>query len=133
MKDIFTAPFVEQMRGELFVDELFVDEQMTGILLAVANLDSLGYDIADKLGNTYIKGNVSFDKEMIGGEVAVDFKNGSIVADGSMASGGGYAIKVDGKNLNLRELAGVDKLEGCRINVTADGNIALTSNVKERA
>ena len=123
------SPFVEQMRGELFVDELFVDEQMTGILLAVANLDSLGYDIADKLGDTYIKGNVSFDKERIGGEVAVDFKNGSIVADGSMASGGGYAIKVDGKNLNLRELAGVDKLEGCRINVTADGNIKDKKNL----
>ena len=64
--------------------ELFVDEEMAGMLLAVAKLDSLGYDIADKLGDTSIKGNVSFAKENIGGEIAVDFKNGSIVADGSI-------------------------------------------------
>ena len=99
------------------------------MLLAVAKLDSLGYDIADKLGDTSIKGNVSFAKENIGGEIAVDFKNGSIVADGSMVSGGRYAFKVEGHELNLKELVGIDKLEGCRINITADGNIKDKRNL----
>lgn len=130
MADVEAAsPFVEQMRGHLAVDELFVEEEMARMLLAVAKLDSLGYDIADKLGDTSIKGNVSFAKENIGGEIAVDFKNGSIVADGSMVSGGRYAFKVEGQELNLKELVGIDKLEGCRINITADGNIKDKRNL----
>ncbi len=122
-KIVLSAPFAEQRKGRLIVDECFVNKDIATTFLALANLDSLNYDIAERLGDTFVKADVQFDKEAVGGKAWVSCNSGSVAVDGSLRTNGLYTLSASGTDLNLGLLTGVDRLEECEVNVDAKGNI----------
>ena len=121
-------PFVERRRGKLVIDECFADEKSVERFVALAKLDSLNYNITDKLGYTTLECNISFDKDRIEGEAYVGCRSGCAVIDASLCSDGVYALSVNGKELDFKALAGVDNLEECAVCIEASGNINDSSN-----
>ena len=122
-KVLLESPFVEQRNGRLVVDECFVKKDVATTLLALAKLDSLNYDIAEKLGDTFVKADVLFEREKINGNASLCCNSGSLAVDGSLESSGLYTLSANGAGLNLGLLAGVDKLKECQVNLVASGNI----------
>lgn len=116
-------PFVERRRGQMTVDECYANENITSALIAMAGLDSLDYDIAGVVGDISAKCDVLFDRDNIGGVATVDCKGGTVGVNGSLASNGQYALTVNGRELQLQDLTGVDELKGGELNVVASGNI----------
>lgn len=120
---VILSPLAEQRNGRLNVDEFFVNEEMVSALVALANIDSVGYDIAVKLGHTSLNGNISFDKNHVEGVAVVDCKSGNLYAEGAMATNGQYALTVNAKELELDELSGIEKLKGGEFYVKVNGDI----------
>lgn len=116
-------PFVDQACGHVALEECFADDRTVKMLVALAGIDSLDYDIAGKLGNVSANGDVLFNKEEITGELAVDCLSGVLAVNGAMAADGAYTLAVNGEDLKLEALTGVDRLQGCDINVEASGKL----------
>lgn len=123
-----TAPFDEQMNGRMSVDDCFANKEITDALISFVKLDTLDYDIADKLGEIFVKGEMSFSKDLIGGEIFLDCNSGRLVLDGSLVSDGCYSLSVNGRDLKLNTLMGVDGLKGCNLAVNASGNFKDAEN-----
>ena len=123
------SPFiVEQVNGHMVLEECFADEETVRLLVALAGLDTLDYDVAGKLGAVALNGDVLFCKEKIAGELAVDCESGLVAVNGSVASDGVYTLMVNGEDLKLESLTGVNGLQGCDIDVEATGNIKDKDN-----
>lgn len=117
-------PFVEQMRGRLVIDDCFVNEDVTSMLVSLFKPSSLDYDLTRLLGSVRLKGDVSFEKEKVGGRFAVGCESGTIAACGSLASDWQYQVSLDGRDLNLGRITGVSGLEACEMVLEAKGNVS---------
>ena len=122
------SPFVEQACGHVVIEECFADEGTVQALVAMAGLDSLDYDVAGKLGRVTLDGDVSFSKEKIFGELAMGCGSGVLAVNAAMASDGVYTLMLNGEDLQLETLTGVNGLQGCDIDVEATGNIKDKDN-----
>lgn len=125
------APFVEQMQGRLIVDECYASESQLHRILDFAGLDSLNYDILGLLGDVYLLGDVSFDKNRIAGNASLDCRSGDVVVEGVAVADGRYELSLNGKDLKLQALTGVQGLEECEVNVKACGNIKDNRNLAD--
>ena len=123
------APLVEQMQGHLVVEECFADEELLHKALSLVGLDTLDYDIADKLGNMSASGDVLFNKDNIKGKAALDCRSGNVAVEGSVATDGQYALSICGKELQLLTLTGVQGLGECGVDIEASGNVNDNSNL----
>ena len=121
-------PFVEDMRGRVVVDDCYVSEEVTSMLVSLFKPATLDYDLTGVLGSVHMNGDVSFDKDKVGGRLAVGCGSGSIAAYGSLASDWQYRVSLDGQGLNLERLTGVAGLEVCEMMLEATGNVKNPDN-----
>ena len=126
---LVSAPFTDKRKGRVVIDECFAMNNITEALIAHSKLDTLKYDVADKLGDLYLKGSAFFGKGKIQGKAMVDCRSGSLALGGSMASDGHYSLTMQGIDLQLKALTGVDRLSSGEINLVATGNIKDKSNL----
>ena len=125
---VVTDPFVTQMKGRVVVDECFVDEKVASMLDSLLESASIGYDMKGMLGRLHLNGDVSFNKDKVGGLLALSCENGVVSANGYLDSKWDYSLSLNGKGLNLEKLAGVNGLEACELHMEASGNVKDSDN-----
>ncbi len=116
-------PFVERRNGRLTIDEFYADDKITSTLVSLAKLDTLDYDIASGLGHLSLNGDVEFDMDSVVGEVNIGCNSGTFVVNGSLALDGAYALTINGKELDLPVLTGIEQLTGGDFEFQASGNM----------
>ena len=121
-------PFAEQMQGRVIVDNCFADENVMATIVSYLKPDSPAFVLTGLAGGVHLSGDVSFDKDKLGGCLAVGCESGAIAANGYLASNWDYRLLLNGKELNMEKLAGVDGLETCEVNVEASGNLKAHDN-----
>ena len=121
-------PFAEQMQGRVIVDNCFADENVMATIVSYLKPDSPAFVLTGLAGGVHLSGDVSFDKDKLGGCWAVGCERGAIAANGYLASNWDYCLSLNGKELNMEKLAGVDGLETCEVNVEASGNLKAHDN-----
>ena len=122
-------PFVEHMCGRVVVDDCFVSEEVASMLFSRFKPASIDYDLTGVLGSMHLAGDVSFNKDKVGGTLAARCDNAAITACGYLASDWQYRVSLDGRGLNFEKLAGVDGLEACEIALEASGNVKDSENL----
>ena len=116
-------PFAAQKHGRLTIDEFYADDKITSTVLSLARLDTLDYDIASRLGNLSLNGDVVFDKDSVAGEVNIGCSSGIVAVNGSLASNGIYALSIKGKNFDLPALTGIEQLACGEMELETTGNM----------
>ena len=122
------SPFTEHRRGELIVDEFKANRQMLDKALAIAKLDSLGYDIVGKLGDISLDGEVRVNDGMIDAVATMHCESGELVAKGTLEPDDDYRLNLHAKGLELGKLTGVTGLERCDLKIDAFGSIKDSRN-----
>lgn len=125
---VLRDPLKEHRRGKVVVDDCLVNETILERLLAVAGIDSLGYDIAGKLGDTSLKGEILFNDEAVEAKAVLDCGIGTLLAGGMLYPDGRYEANVEGAGVRLDRIAGVKGLETCNLVAQATGNIKAPDN-----
>ena len=125
---VVLSPFMEQMDGRVSFGGLFADEAMIADILSFTGAVPASSGVADMLGLVRLDGDVMFNKDRIGGELALGCKGGTMVADGYLDSSWNYKLLLDGKGVNLERLAGVEGLEACDVGIALSGNVKDSGN-----
>lgn len=123
-----SSPFKDSRRGEVVLNELKVTRAMLDKALEIAKLDTLDYDIAEKLGDLSLEGQVCFNEGVMDASATLLCESGELGVDGSLYSDGKYRLNVQARGLKLETLTGIDGLEGCNVHVRANGNIKDAGN-----
>lgn len=122
---VLREPLNEHRRGKVVVDECILNETILERLLAVAGIDSLGYGIAGKLGDTSLKGEMLFEDEAVEAKAVLDCGIGTLLAGGKLYPDGHYEANVEAGGVRLDRIAGVKGLETCNLVAQATGNIKV--------
>ena len=130
-----SSPFTTQRRGELVLNEFRATSGVIDRALTIAKLDTLKYDIADKLGDVSLNGEVRFDDGAIDAVAALSCESGALSVLGALKPNGDYSLNVRTQGLELERLVELEGLTDCDFKVEATGCIndpENYSNVKGR-
>ena len=123
-----SSPFTNQRRGKIALNEFSVTRDLLEKAISISGLDSLGYDISEKLGDIFASGDVCLGDGVMDVAAKMLCKSGEVEAECSLYPDGGYSLNALAHGLKLDKLTGVADLEGCDLHLNAVGNMKDAKN-----
>lgn len=122
-------PYSDNRKIAATVDTLFLGKDAIDMLSAF--IEEIPQELADKLGDTNIKGNIFYSKDSVDCHAFLNCSNGKVNADIRIDSLGNYILAAKGNSIALGTLLKYPNLEKCNIKAHSKGNVHNKDNLAD--
>ncbi len=120
-------PYENDRKVNLYVRELDINKN--GLTSLQSLIKNLKFDIADRIGSLSMTAEAEITENGIAGNAVAETGNGNITAEGAYSKDGEFNMTASGYDIDISNLAGIDKPMKCSLQTKANG--CISENKKE--